>query len=192
MEFLGRVLVLGATALALEAGAGAGAGITPASARVLLTRDQAIAQIYGAGARAQARTAYLTDAQVEAVKRAARAPFDAHRVTYYEIARGDTALGLAFVDQNVVRTQTETLLIALDPAGAIRAIEVLAWNEPDDFRPPGRWLDRARGQASATTLEPGKSLPHLAGATLSGRAVAACGRRALALAALVTRAENHP
>ena len=190
MEFLGRVLVLGATALALAVGSGA--GVTAAWARVVLTRDQAIAQIYGAGAGAQARTAYLTDAQVEAVKRAARAPFDAHRVTYYEIARGDTALGLAFVDQNVVRTQTEILLIALDPAGAIRAIEVLAWNEPDDFRPPERWLQRARGQASATTLEPGKSLPHLAGATLSGRAVAACGRRALALAALVTRAENHP
>jgi len=181
MEFLGRLLVLG-VALGLAA--------TPVSARVLLTRDQAIAQIYGAGARAEARTAYLTDAQVEAVKRAAHAPFDSKRVTYYAIARGDTTLGLAFVDQNVVRTQTETLLIALDPAGAIRAIEVLAWNEPDDFRPPARWLERARGQASAAALEPGKSLPHLAGATLSGRAVAACARRALVLAALV--AEDRP
>jgi hypothetical protein len=178
MEFLGRLFVLGAALVALAS--------SPASARVLLTRDQAIAQIFGAGARAQGRTAYLSDAQVEAVKRAARAPFAAHRVTYYEIAHGDTALGLAFVDQNVVRTQTETLLIALDPTGAIRAIEVLAWNEPDDFRPPDRWLARARGQSSPATLEPGKSLPHLAGATLSGRAVAACARRALALAALVT------
>jgi len=186
MEFLGRLLVLGAAVLALASGA----GVTAAWSRVLLTRDQAIAQIYGTGAGAQARTAYLTDAQVEAVKRAARAPFDAHRVTYYEIAHGDTALGLAFVDQNVVRTQTEILLIALDSAGAIRAIEVLAWNEPDDFRPPERWLDRARGQSITATLEPGKSLPHLAGATLSGRAVAACARRALALAALV--AQNRP
>jgi len=177
MEFLGRLFVLGAAIVALAA--------SPAWARVLLTRDQAIAQVYGALVRSQARTAYLTDAQVEAVKRAARAPFDAHRVTYYEIARGDSALGLDFVDQNVVRTQDQTLLVALDPAGAIRAIEVLAWNEPDDFRPPERWLDRARGQSSAATLEPGKSLPHLAGATLSGRAVAACARRALALWALV-------
>src|SRR5262249_17607224 len=118
-------------------------------------------------------------------KQGARASFDAKRVTYYEISRGDTALGLAFVDQNVVRTQTETLLIALDPARAIRAIEVLAWNEPDDYRPPDRWLDRSRGKADAASLEPGKAIPHLAGATLSGRAVAACARRALALAALL-------
>lgn len=165
----------------------------PAGARALLTRDQAIAQIYGASARAAARTAYLTDEQVQAVKQGARAPFDARRVTYYEISRGDTTLGLAFVDQNVVRTQTETLLIALDPAGAIRAIEVLAWNEPDDFRPPDRWLDRARGKgkADAATLEPGKAIPHLAGATLSGRAVSACARRALALAALLTATATH-
>jgi hypothetical protein len=159
----------------------------PASARVLLTRDQAIAQIYGASARSATRTAYLTDEQVAAVRQAARAPFDAKRVTYYEISRGDTALGLAFVDQNVVRTQTETLFIALDATGAIRAIEVLAWNEPDDYRPPERWLARSAGKSDAATLEPGKSIPHLAGATLSGRAVAACGRRALALAALLTR-----
>jgi len=162
----------------------------PAAARVLLTRDEAIAQVYGANAKATTRTAYLTDEQVAAVKQAARAPFDARRVTYYEISRADTALGLAFVDQNVVRTQTETLLIALDPAGAIRAIEVLAWNEPDDYRPPARWLDRARAKSDATTLEPGKAMPHLAGATLSGRAVSACARRALALGALFSSGKH--
>jgi hypothetical protein len=182
VESVARVLVLGTALLAAA---------SPASARVLITRDQAIAQIYGAPARSAARTAYLTDEQVAAVKQSARAPFEARRVTYYEISRGDTALGLAFVDQNVVRTQTETLLIALDPAGAIRAIEVLAWNEPDDFRPPDRWLDRARGKADPTTLEPGKAIPHLAGATLSGRAVAACARRALALAALLAPPRGH-
>jgi hypothetical protein len=163
----------------------------PASARVLLTRDQAIAQIYGTGARSVTKTSYLTDEQVSSVKQAARAPFDAKRVTYYEISRGDTALGLAFVDQNVVRTQTETLLIALDLAGAIRAIEVLAWNEPDDYRPPDRWLARARGKSDAAALEPGKSIPHLAGATLSGRAVAACARTALALGALLAPRGAH-
>lgn len=164
-------------------------GLVPAAAgwaRVLIPRDEALAQVYGADARIETRTAYLEDHEVEAVRQRARAPFSSRRATYYAAARGDTALGMAFVDRTVVRTMPQTLLVALDARGAVLAVEVLAWEEPDDYRPPRRWLDLAAGAADPAAMRPGEALPRLAGVTLTARAVAAAVRRALALHAVLS------
>jgi hypothetical protein len=166
---------------ALLAAAVLGAWSGAAESKLLLTREDALKQIYGERAVFAPRTAYLTDAQVRSVRETARAPFTAKRVTYYRAIAGDSLLGFAFLDQGMVRTMSETVLIALDRAGAVRAVEVLAWNEPDDFRPPGRWLDKARGLSDPARARPDEGMPHLAGATLTSRAVTAAVRRALAL-----------
>jgi hypothetical protein len=156
------------------------APVGPAGARVLLTRDEALRQVFGAGSTVTARTAYLTDAQVDSVRRRAQAPFTQRRVTYYVI-RSDAGVETAFIDQGIVRSQTQTVLIALDPGGRVRAVEVLAWNEPDDFRPSARWLGKASGLSEISAIRPGEAMPHLAGATLSARAITAAVRRAIVL-----------
>jgi len=151
-----------------------------ASARVLLTRDEALRQIFGSKAQVSVRSAYLTDGQMDSVRRRAQAPFTQRRVTYY-VVQSDSALGTAFVDQGIIRSQTGTILIALDPGGRVRAVEILAWNEPDDFLPSERWLERARGLSRPANTRPGDAMPHIAGATLSARAITAAIRRAMAL-----------
>jgi hypothetical protein len=154
--------------------------MAPASARVLVTRDEALRQIYGAGAAFHARTAYPTAQQMERVRREARAPIAGRRVTWYEATDEDSLLGVAFVDQHVVRTMSETVLIALDARGRVKAVEILVWNEPEDYLPRKRWLERARGLSDPARARAGEAMPTLAGATLSARAVSAAVRRALA------------
>lgn len=177
------------TRLALAVSSLVAVSAVSVEARLLITSEDALRQIYGLRARSEARTAYFTDGEVERVRKLAKAPFSSRHVTYYRVTLGDSLLGQAFLDQHVVRSLSETVLIALDPAGRVLAVEVLAWNEPDDFRPPERWLARARGIEDPGRARPGEAMPHLAGATLSARAVTAAIRRALALRQVIANPE---
>jgi len=107
------------------------------------------------------------------------------RVTYYEVSLDETLAGVAFVDKHVVRTATELLLICLRPDGSVRAVEILAWNEPEDYLPSRRWLETAKGLSDPETARPGHGVPRIAGATLSGQAITAAVRRALVLGELI-------
>jgi hypothetical protein len=170
-----------------------GLGLTAetGSCRLLISREDALASVFGDSATVDAKTLYLTTAQVAAIKQAARAPFDRKRVTYYEVTVGDTLAGLVFVDKHLVRTLSETVLIALDPGGEVLAVEILAWNEPDDYRPSERWLDLADGKDEIAGMRPGEDMPRLAGSTLSARAMTEAIRRALALGRFVLTPEEE-
>ncbi len=158
---------------------------SPAEGRLLLTREQAVARVFGASARAEAMTLYLTPADLDTLRARARAPFEQARVTYYRVTLGDTLAGLAFVDRHLVRSSSETVFIALRPDGSVRAVEILAWNEPEDYFPSDRWLERAVGARDPARVRPGEAMPRIAGATLTGRAVTAAIRRAMALGAWI-------
>lgn len=155
---------------------------SPGEGRLLLTREAAIARIFGDTSRTETVTLYLRPEEVAAVRERARAPFDQARVTYYRVTAGDTLAGIAFVERHVVRSSTETVLIAVTPAGTVRAVEILAWNEPEDYLPSDRWLERAAGLGDPAVVRPGAAMPRIAGATLTGQAVTAAIRRSLALA----------
>jgi Na+-translocating ferredoxin:NAD+ oxidoreductase subunit G len=175
---VGKTLVVALVLAMLPAGAGA---------RVLMTREAALAQAFGPRARIESRTVYLTPGQARQVERAAGAKLATARVVAYRATAGDTILGTAYLDTHPVRSHLETVLIVVTPQGRVGAVEVLAFNEPDDYLPPPRWLDRFEGKALAKDLRPGLAVPSLSGSTLTARAVSAAVRRTLALhAALAT------
>jgi len=166
---------------------------TQACARVLLTREAAFAQAFGPRAQVVARTVYLTPEQVAAVEQAAGAKLASARVVAYRGALGDSLVGTAYLDTHAVRSQMETVMIVVTPGGKVGAVEVLAFNEPDDYLPPPRWLDRFDGHTLSKDLKPGLAVPSLSGATLTARAVSSAVRRTLALhAALAALATPTP
>lgn len=158
-----------------------------AEARLLLTREEGLRHVFGDSARAEARTLFLHEGTLDSLQDRAGAPIEQARVTYYEVLVADTLAGIAFVDKHVVRTATELLLICLQPDGAVRAVEILAWNEPEDYLPSRRWLERAGGARNPESVRPGHAMPRIAGATLSGQAVTAAIRRTLVLGEYVLR-----
>lgn len=172
-----RVILLGCVLLC--------AGSLTAEARLLIGRDDAIRSIFGDSATTATRTIYLTEGERDTLQRRAQAPIERKRVTYYRVSVGDSLVGYAFVDRHIVRSLSETVLIALSTTGVVRAVEILAWNEPDDYRPSGRWLERAQGQTEPVEVRPGESMPNIAGSTLSARALTAAIRRAIALGEMI-------
>ena len=114
---------------------------------------------------------------MKAVEARAHARCEPRLVTAYVASRGDTLLGAAYTDRRVVRTREALLMTSVAPDTSVARVDVLAFFEPPDFRPPARWLDRFKGAAT--------NVPPLAGASLTSRAVGESVRLALAWHALL-------
>ncbi len=150
-------------------------------ARVFLTREEALRLAFP-GADVTRSTAYLTDAQRrEAQKLSGDPELPAALAAYYTAVKDGRPLGTAYFDAHLVRTLPETIMVVVDPRGAIARIEVLSFDEPEDYLPRANWY----GQFVGKPLNDEMSLTHgirpVAGATLTARATTDAARRILAL-----------
>lgn len=152
----------------------------PASATVFMTQPQALAQAFP-GARVERRAFVLTEDQAHAVEARARVKLPSRLVAAYAAWRGDTLSGTAFFDARRVRTMPGVFMVVVAPDSTVARVDVLAFHEPPDYRPPARWLGLFGGRRLDQRLWPGRDLRNLSGATLSARAVTESVRLALAL-----------
>lgn len=127
------------------------------------------------------RTAYLTEEQRAAAEAAAQAKVESRVWTYYVGFKDGRPLGYAYFDSVVVRTMPAAVMILVDPGGAIERLEVLSFEEPEDYLPRPRWLELFRGRRLEEGLKIGGVLKNVAGATLTSHSLAEAARRASAL-----------
>src|SRR6266850_1669129 len=66
------------------------------------------------------------------------------------------------------------------PDGTLQRIDILSFDEPEDYLPTNRWLQQFQGR-SLQDLGARQGIRMLTGATLSSRAVTQAARRILAL-----------
>lgn len=164
------------TALLLAALAAA----APAHARVLLRQDEALRLAFP-DAMPERRTEYLTEAQAKEAGAEARARVESRVWTYYTARSTSDAETFAYFDTHRVRTMPETVMIVLDENGRVRFVELLAFHEPDDYMPPGRWLRQLDGRALDGDLYVRRGIRNITGASLTSEALTQAVRRVLAI-----------
>jgi len=156
-----------------------------AEARVLMDQTRALRTVFPPPATVERRTLYLDPAQVRRAADLAGAPVDSRVVTYYvAIAgtpEGGAILGYAYFDTHLVRTLPETVMVVVGPDGRIGRIDILSFDEPDDYFPRDRWREQFPGRRLDDDLVLDRGIRTLTGATLSARAVTQAARRVLAL-----------
>jgi Na+-translocating ferredoxin:NAD+ oxidoreductase RnfG subunit len=152
-----------------------------AGARVLMTQDEALKTAFPPPQTYERKTLYLDDAQAARAAREAGAPVEERVVLYYVGSEGGHVTGYAYFDTHLVRTLPETVLIRLRPDGTITAIDIVAFDEPDEYRTTPRWLQQFQGQGGAGAEDLGGKIRSLSGATLSARAVTDAAKRIVAL-----------
>jgi hypothetical protein len=181
-----RHTVLGFRLAALVAlGLPAALGLRAAQAKVFLAKDEALALAFPDAERVEERVFILTDAQKAEVERRARAPLATQLWTIHVGWKGDQVLGYAIIDSHVVRTLPETFMVVIEPTGALRRVEVLAFHEPPEYLPTDRWIDQFDGRRLDDDLKLGAGIQGITGATLSAQAMTGGVRRALALFAVL-------
>jgi hypothetical protein len=151
-----------------------------AEARVYLTVPQALDAAFPPPAQVERRTLYLDEAQAGRAAEAAGVPIEARVLPYYIGSRDGRVIGYAYFDTHLVRTLPETILILVAPDGKLSRIDIVSFDEPEDYLPSGRWLQQFPGRR-LEDLGARQGLRALTGATLSSRAVTQAARRVLAL-----------
>jgi len=156
-------------------------GVTVPAARVYLTQAEALAIAFPPPQEVDRRTLYLSEDQAVRTAALAGAPVDSRVVPYY-VGRADGGItGYAYFDTHLVRTLPETVMMVVEPGGAIRRIDILSFEEPPDYLPGDRWLQQFRGRELGPGLTLNQEIRALTGATLSSRAITQATRRVLAL-----------
>jgi len=158
---------------------------TPASGRVLLSQQDALASAFGGGASIERQPLYLTDAEIADATRRAGSKVDGGLVVRYAATRGGRLVGWAYFDSHRVRTLPETIMVVVLPDGTIDRIEILAFNEPMDYFPKKRWIEQLDGRRLDDELSLKRSVRPMSGATLTGRAIVDASRRILAIHEIV-------
>lgn len=147
----------------------------------VLSQDEALRMAFGEDAEIERRTAFLEPAEVERAAELAGSGVEVEEplVTHYVARRDGEPVGVAYFDAHPVRTLTEVLMIVVGPDDRVERVEVLRFDEPQEYRPPGGWLDEFGG----VRLSDGsaRDVPNITGATLTSDAVEDAVRRSLAL-----------
>lgn len=175
--------------------AAAGAAPHAAQAQSVVTRDEALTHAFPPPTAIERRTAFLDETQLEEARVLAGPGVDVDRsvVTYY-VGTPETggASSVAYFDAHRVRTLHEALMVVVDAEGGIRAIKVLKFSEPPEYRAPDGWLERFTGHDLDDDLKLKRGIDGIAGATLTSRAVTGAARRVLALHAVIDPLGHTP
>jgi len=152
----------------------------PAAAKVFLTREEALRLAFP-GAAIERRTAFLTATEQKDAAALSGGPLPSALAVAYVATKGGRLVGTAYFDTHVVRTQPETLMVAVTPAGTIARIEILSFSEPEDYLPREHWYAQFPGRALDEELSVKRGIRPVSGATLTARATTEAARRVLAL-----------
>ena len=150
-------------------------------AKVFLTQQEAL-ELAFPGAKVERRTAYLTERQQkEAKKLSGDDELPPALVSYYVATKDGHPGGTAYFDTHVVRTMPETIMVVVDPAGAIARVEVLSLSEPEEYLPRAHWYEQFQGKPLDDDLSMKRAIRPVTGATLTAHATTDAARRVLAL-----------
>lgn len=157
------------------------AAAAAADGKVFLTQEEALKLAFP-GAKIERRTAYLTEAQQKAAqKHSGDEEPPSALATYYVGTKDGREVGMAYFDTHTVRTMPETIMVVVDPSGAIARIEVLSFSEPEEYLPKAHWYQQFQGRPLDDELSMKRGIRAVTGATLTARATTDAARRALAL-----------
>jgi len=155
------------------------------AAKSFLTQEEALRLAFPKGAVVTRKTAFLSETdRAEVARRSGGAP-PPGLVAYYVATVDGTNAGTAYFDTHVVRTLRETILVAVDPKGAIARIEVLSFSEPEEYLPRGTWYGQFPGRTLSDELSEKKGVRPVTGATITVRVTVEAARRVLALDAFL-------
>lgn len=97
------------------------------------------------------------------------------------VDKQDNILGYGLIDSHIVRTKTQALLFVFDKKNKLLAIELLAFQEPEEYKPKQAYLkDSVSAEQSIPT-----------GATLTYSSIEAAKKRAEALIKFYTKAKTQ-
>ena len=154
---------------------------TPAKVEASAPTEAEAAALAFPGCVVREETATLSAEQQQKAKEAAKVDAVPEKVVRYVATKDGKVVGHAYVDRHTVRTHAQKLLIAVDGDGKVQRIEILAFDEPRQYRPRAAFYEQFQGKGLTDDLQPRRGIQPVAGATLTVRATVDAVRSVLAI-----------
>ncbi len=125
----------------------------------------------------------LSKEQVKRASKIGRVRIRSRLVSFYLIKDKEGKLiAYAYIDTHKVRTKLETVLYIINKRGELEVAEVIAFQEPPEYKADERWLNIFKGKSiEKDRLNLRRDIPNITGATLTARAITRSIRKVLAL-----------
>lgn len=153
----------------------------PSFSKVYMTRDEALKLAFPRADRVEKKTVFLTEEEARKIESISKTGLDSKLYIVYVGKEGGETLGYAVIDTHLLRTVTETIMVLIKPDGTLRQVEILAFFEPPDYMPPDSWMGLFRGKKLAPSLQVGRAIPNITGATITSNSMASSVRRIMAV-----------
>ena len=124
---------------------------------------------------------FLTENDRREIETLAGSKLESDLLSVYEGRLGGRTLGYAILDTHLVRTMAESLLVVVDPDGRVDSTYQMAFHEPLEYMPNGRWFRLLKDRSLTQDLRVGRDIAGITGSTLSTHAAIGAVRRALAV-----------
>ncbi|MBY0516148.1 MAG: FMN-binding protein [Bacteriovoracaceae bacterium] len=149
-----------------------------ANAKVFMTIDQSIVK-YFPGCNIKQNNIFLTEEQIKVAQAEAGFQIES-KILNQRIATCSNGLSYIYFDAQIVRTQQAALMVIIRE-DLISRVELLSFNEPEEYIPKRKWYEQFDNKNLNNKLEVGHAIPHVAGATLTSKATLKSVRLILAL-----------
>ena len=150
------------------------------SAKVLLSPIEAMQENLGNDIRVTKKNILLKKEDFLKIQQEAKVKLTTKIYRIYSAKKGDKIVAYGILISQKVRSKNTVALYIIQDS-VLKTIEIIAFNEPQEYLPSREWRSQFKNRQTDTMLKLSRNIPTITGATLSARALTDASRIALAL-----------
>jgi hypothetical protein len=150
------------------------------SAKVLLSPIDAMKENYSQTAIISKKNVLLSSEKFKKIQSNAKVKLETKIYRIYIAKNNGKILGYGVLINRRVRSKNAVVMYLISK-GTLLGIEIIAFNEPQEFLPTKTWTSQFKNIKTNKMLKLSKDIPTITGATLSARSITDSSRIAFAI-----------
>ena len=148
----------------------------PLSAKILISPVDAMKATYGSDATISKKNILLSKEKARLIEQETKSKLKSKIFRIFKATKGSQLLGYGVLVNQKVRSKNAVILYFISKDSILKAIEIIAFNEPMEYLPSKKWNEQFNNTKTTKMLQVSKNIPTISGATLSAKAITDASR----------------
>ena len=153
----------------------------PLSAKVLISPIDAMKATYGSDATVSKKNILLSKQKAKLIEQKTKSRLKSKIFRIFKATKESQLLGYGILINQQVRSKNTAVLYFISNDSMLKAIEIIAFNEPMEYLPSKKWNEQFNNTKTTKMLQVSKNIPTISGATLSAKAITDASRIAFGI-----------
>lgn len=157
-----------------------------ADAKVYLNRESALSGAFPGASAIDKKTLFISQEEQKRIEELANEQLDSRMITFYVGQRDGKVIGYAYFGSRLIRAKLAVFMVVINPNKTVKSVEVLAFDEPEEYLPTHGWFAQFSGKVLNNRLWPKQDINAVTGATISVYSITMEVRKVLAIYEVVS------